>query len=148
MVLGEPLRGYRGLISSIPGGLFTPSLSVGAGLGQLAVTLLPEMNRQVIILVAMSAYFCGVVQRPITAAVIMVEMTGAHFVTLPLLVATVLAYVIDETYASARGAILAEFRGSQKVLRLFERAVLDRDAARDARAAAPPPAESDARLSR
>jgi len=57
--------------------------------------------------------------------------------------ATVLAYVIDETYASARGAILAEYRGSAGGLRLFERAVLDRDAARVARAAAPPPADSD-----
>jgi hypothetical protein len=57
--------------------------------------------------------------------------------------ATVLAYVIDETYASLRGAILADFRGSEDIRRLFERAILDRDAARVARAAAPPPAESD-----
>jgi hypothetical protein len=57
--------------------------------------------------------------------------------------ATVLAYVIDETYASARGAILAEYRSSEDVLRLFERAVLDRDAARGARAVVPPPTEDD-----
>ena len=56
--------------------------------------------------------------------------------------ATVLAYVIDETYASARGAILAEYRESEDVLRLFDRAVLDRDA-RGARAAVPAPAEGD-----
>ena len=44
--------------------------------------------------------------------------------------ATVLAYAIDETYASSRGAILAEFRKSEKIRLLFERAVVERDAAR------------------
>lgn len=57
--------------------------------------------------------------------------------------ATVLAYVIDETYASARGAILTEYRASEAVLRLFDRAVLERDAARAERAAVQAPAEDD-----
>jgi hypothetical protein len=43
--------------------------------------------------------------------------------------ATVLAYAIDEHFASSRGAILAEFRDSDKTLRLFERAIAERDAA-------------------
>jgi len=80
------------LISGIPGGLFAPSLSVGAGLGQLAAGLLPEMNRQAVVLLAMGAYFSGVVQSPVTAAVIMIEMTAARGMVLPLLTATVLAY--------------------------------------------------------
>lgn len=83
---------FFSLISAIPGGLFTPSLSVGAGLGQLATMLFPEVNRQVVILLAMSAYFSGVVQSPLTAAVIIIEMTATRFMALPLLVATVLAY--------------------------------------------------------
>jgi hypothetical protein len=44
--------------------------------------------------------------------------------------ATVLAYVIDQTRTSGRRAILDEYRASQAVVRLFERAVLERDAAR------------------
>ena len=40
----------------------------------------------------MAAYFAGVVQSPITAAVILVEMTDARRMTLPLLVAAILAY--------------------------------------------------------
>jgi len=90
--LAKAAGSFFTLISSIPGGLFTPALSVGAGLGQLAVMWVPELNRQIVIMLAMSAYFCGVVQSPVTAAVIMVEMTAARFMTLPLLVATVLAY--------------------------------------------------------
>jgi hypothetical protein len=44
--------------------------------------------------------------------------------------ATVLAYVIDEILTSGRGAILDEFRNSLQVRRLFEEAVLERNAAR------------------
>jgi len=83
------------LISAIPGGLFTPSLSVGAGLGQLLTALLPEMNHQAIVLLAMSAYFSGVVQSPVTATVIMFEMTAARFMLLPLLVASVMGYQVS-----------------------------------------------------
>ena len=49
--------------------------------------------------------------------------------------ATVLAYVIDETYSSRRGAILAEFRDSDAVRQLFQRAVVEwesRQTGRDA----------------
>jgi len=52
--------------------------------------------------------------------------------------ATVLAYAIDEAHASARGAILAEFRDSDKVRRLFERALVERDATRAADVSTPP----------
>ena len=53
--------------------------------------------------------------------------------------ATVLAYVIDETYSSRRGAILVEFRNSTDVQRLFVRGLAERAAARVA--AATPPGE-------
>ena len=59
--------------------------------------------------------------------------------------ATVLAYAIDETYASNRGAILAEFRTSDKIQGLFERALAERQAACTAQMArvAKPAAGSD-----
>lgn len=90
--LTKALASFVSLVSSIPGGLFTPSLSVGAGLGHLAVPWLPQVDRQAVVLLAMASYFSGVVQSPITAAVIVLEMTGARFMILPLLLATVLAY--------------------------------------------------------
>ena len=83
---------FISLISSIPGGLFAPSLSVGAGLGQLTAAQLPWMDRQAVILLTMGAYFAGVVQSPLTAALILFEMTAARFMLLPLLIAAVLAY--------------------------------------------------------
>ncbi len=57
------------------------------------------------------------------------------------IMASVLAYAISEAYASSRGAILAEFRTSEKLLRLFDQAVAQRDATRTAQGA--PPAERE-----
>ena len=62
--------------------------------GQSYQRFVPASTRDdvAVVLLAMGAYFSGVVQSPITAAVIVIEMTAARFMTLPLLVATVLAY--------------------------------------------------------
>jgi hypothetical protein len=48
--------------------------------------------------------------------------------------ATTLAYVIDDMRTSRRGAILDEFRTSGRILRLFEQGVRERAAFRDAQA--------------
>lgn len=90
--LAKAAGSFVSLISAIPGGLFDPSLSVGAALGQLTWAVIPEMDRATLILLVMGAYFAGVVQSPITAAVILVEMTGARHLLVPLLATTVLAY--------------------------------------------------------
>ena len=83
---------FVSLISRIPGGLFDPSLSVGAALGQLVLPLFSRLDPQAVILMCMVAYFCGVIQSPITAFVILVEMTSAHSMIMPLMVTSILAY--------------------------------------------------------
>jgi len=45
---------------------------------------------------------------------------------------TVLAYAMDQAYASSRRALLAEYRGDEKVRSLIERGLLERDAGRQA----------------
>tara|TARA_B100002052_G_scaffold298374_1_gene331679 strand:- start:328 stop:1947 length:1620 start_codon:yes stop_codon:yes gene_type:complete len=87
---------FFSLISGIPGGLFDPSLSVGAGLGNIVADFCERifggLDPQFCIMLFMVAYFAGVVQSPITVFVIMIEMTDARFVTLPLMICAVLAY--------------------------------------------------------
>ncbi len=69
-------------LSGIPGGIFSPSLAVGAGVGSalsrlvIVTHLLPGMPIGAIAMIGMAGYFAGVVQSPITAAVIVVEMTN------------------------------------------------------------------------
>jgi H+/Cl- antiporter ClcA len=79
-------------ISGIPGGIFSPSLAVGAGLGADVAHLFPGAPLGAIILLAMVSYFAGVVQAPITAFVIVTEMTENHNMVLPLMVASLIAY--------------------------------------------------------
>ena len=79
------------LISGVPGGLFDPSLSVGAGFGQLTANWLEINNATPVIMAFMVAYFSGVVQSPITAFVIVIEMTGAHHMVLPLCITSMIA---------------------------------------------------------
>jgi H+/Cl- antiporter ClcA len=84
------------LVSGIPGGLFDPSLSVGASLGVLAApmasSIFDGVSSEAVILMFMVAYFGGVVQSPITAAVILVEMTACRSMAVPLLLTSAIAY--------------------------------------------------------
>ena len=86
------LGNWIALLSGIPGGLFDPSLATGAALGQLTAPLFEFMDPKAVILLCMVSYFAGVVQSPITAFVILVEMTDARFMTMPLALAAMLAY--------------------------------------------------------
>ncbi len=78
-------------LSGIPGGLFAPALSVGAGLGStLGLILHADIGLAAVL--GMAGYFSGVVQAPMTAFVIILEMTGNHDNVIPLMSASVLGY--------------------------------------------------------
>ncbi len=78
-------------VSGIPGGIFSPSLAVGAGLGANIAHLFPAAPFDAIMLLGMVAYFAGVVQAPITAFVIVTEMTENHAMVIPLMAASLIA---------------------------------------------------------
>lgn len=77
--------------SGIPGGIFAPSLAVGAGFGLNAAQLMPYAPHGAVVLLAMVGYFSGVVRAPITAFVIVIEMTDNHNMVLPLMAAALIA---------------------------------------------------------
>jgi H+/Cl- antiporter ClcA len=81
--------------SGIPGGVFAPSLAVGAGLGLNIASLLPAAPVAPIVVLAMVGYFSGVVQAPITAFVIVIEMTRNADMALPLMAVSLIAYGIS-----------------------------------------------------
>ncbi len=88
---------FLALVTGIPGGLFDPSFSVGAGLGKWSAPLFSGLGLSPlsVVLLFIVAYFSGVVQSPITACVILVEMTGLIAFTLPMAAAAVIAYEIS-----------------------------------------------------
>jgi H+/Cl- antiporter ClcA len=81
--------------SGIPGGIFAPSLATGAGLGRCIAYMLPAAPAGAVVLLGMAAYFAGVVQAPITAAVIVMEMTDNQEMTIPLMATSFLAYGVS-----------------------------------------------------
>lgn len=78
-------------VSGIPGGLFAPSLAVGAGLGSVLGLILGSAGGLAAVL-GMAGYFAGVVQAPMTAFVIILEMTGNHDNVVPVMAAAMLGY--------------------------------------------------------
>jgi len=85
-------------LSGIPGGIFAPSLAVGAGIGNLLAPLVPGAPVAAMVLLGMVGYFAGVVQAPITAAVIVMEMTDNQAMTVPLLATAMLAFAVSRSF--------------------------------------------------
>jgi H+/Cl- antiporter ClcA len=82
-------------ICGIPGGIFSPSLAVGAGLGANLAPLFPGVALSAVVLLGMVAYFAGVVQSPITAFVIVTEMTDNHHMLVALMLAAIIATAVS-----------------------------------------------------
>lgn len=80
------------------GGIFAPSLFIGAMLGGafgvLDVHVFGHAHTEVgsFALVGMGAVFAGIVRAPITSVLIIIEMTAGYGLTLPLMIANMMAY--------------------------------------------------------
>ncbi len=110
--------------SGAPGGLFAPSLILGAALGQLVGFMALALEQWVGIplgipagvsptttyaLAGMGAFFSAVTRGPITAIVIVFEITADFNLVLPLMIGSVIAYLISDRIApgSIYGRLLA-----------------------------------------
>ena len=102
-------------LSGIPGGIFAPSLASGAGLGSDLASLFPVELASTIVILGMVGYFSGVVQTPITAFVIVMEMTDNQDLVLALMATSLIAsgasklvckkpiyYALAENFMAAR----------------------------------------------
>jgi H+/Cl- antiporter ClcA len=78
--------------SGTPGGIFAPSLAIGAGMGAAFAHLgITGMAGRDAVVLGMAAYLSGVVQAPLTSAVILMEMTRDPGLVGPLMLATLTA---------------------------------------------------------
>lgn len=87
-------------ISGIPGGIFSPSLAIGVGIGSNVALLFPHVDPGILFLIGMVAYLTGVVQAPITAVVIVTEMADAHAMIIPLMAAAIIAQTASRAVCS------------------------------------------------
>ncbi|MGC9268694.1 chloride channel protein [Acidiphilium sp.] len=77
-------------LSGIPGGIFAPSLAVGVGVGTAFAHLIPGLPVAAFAMIGMAGYFSGVVQSPLTATAIVIEMTSNPAMTVPVGLAAIL----------------------------------------------------------
>lgn len=86
--------------AGIPGGIFTPSLAIGAGLGDYIGLLFHGVaDPRILVLISMAAFLAGATQAPITASVIVMEMTHSQDATLYLLAATLIASFVSRQFS-------------------------------------------------
>ncbi|HEY3741025.1 MAG TPA: chloride channel protein [Bryobacteraceae bacterium] len=82
------------------GGIFGPSLFIGAMLGgavgQTAHTLFPDYtgNAGAYALVGMGAAFAGIVRTPMTSVIMIFEVTRDYTIIVPLMIANMVSYVL------------------------------------------------------
>lgn len=90
--------------SGTPGGLFAPTLFIGAMLGAgvsgLERQLLPSATGPVgaYALVGMGTLFAGILRAPMTSVFMMVEISGNYSIVLPVMISNSIAYMISRRF--------------------------------------------------
>jgi len=79
-------------LSGMAGGIFSPSLSIGAGIGLSVAKIIALANFRACALLGMVAFFSGAVRAPLTAVIIVMEMTDEHVLALPFMIAAYIAF--------------------------------------------------------
>lgn len=82
-------------VSGIAGGIFAPSLAVGAGVGNILALAFPGSGAGPIVVLGMVGYFVGVVRAPLTGVIIVSEMTDSRSLLLPLFATALIADAVS-----------------------------------------------------
>jgi H+/Cl- antiporter ClcA len=79
----------------VPGGIFAPSLSIGAGIGDGVAQLAGPSLGPALIAMGMAGFLAAVTQAPLTAFIIVMEMVDGHAMVLSLMASAMLASLIS-----------------------------------------------------
>lgn len=87
--------------AGIPGGIFTPSLSIGAllGTGLHHLHWVLGMNQEVVVLFCMASFLAAVTQSPLTSSVIVMEMTLSSPMLFWLLIYSLVATFVAKQFS-------------------------------------------------
>jgi H+/Cl- antiporter ClcA len=77
--------------SGVPGGIFAPSLTIGASLGQSVAQLTGSAGVPTLIALGMAGFLAAVTQAPLTAFIIVMEMVDGHALVLSLMASALVA---------------------------------------------------------
>ncbi|MBI4885778.1 MAG: chloride channel protein [Acidobacteria bacterium] len=106
LMLAKALATSGSVASGVAGGVFTPVLLLGGGLGTLFAAALGFVSAPFApspgsyALVGMAAMTAGAIHAPLTAAVMIFELSGDYPIVLPLLLATIVATAVSRWLGS------------------------------------------------
>lgn len=87
---------FASYVTGIAGGIFAPSLSIGAGAGyylsQLYTNLLGIDNTNIIILCGMISFLTAVTRTPFTSFILVLEMTDRHTSIVPMMTSALVSF--------------------------------------------------------
>jgi H+/Cl- antiporter ClcA len=91
-----------------PGGLFAPSLAIGAGIGNALHLIFGQMQLPMLIALGMVGYLAALTQSPITAFVIVIEMINGHALVISLMATALISSQVSKLFAPALYEALSE----------------------------------------
>ncbi|MDH6592407.1 H+/Cl- antiporter ClcA [Variovorax sp. TBS-050B] len=94
--------------TGVPGGIFAPSLSIGAGIGDAVAGFAHSDLGPALIAMGMAGFLAAVTQAPLTAFIIVMEMVDGHAMVLSLMAAAMLASLISRMISRPLYDTLAE----------------------------------------
>ncbi len=95
-------------LAGLPGGLFSPSLSIGAGIAQWVHALFSWTSMAAVIALCMTGYLAAVTQSPITSFVIVMEMTNGTGMVIPMMATALVSARIAGLFSPPLYEALAE----------------------------------------
>lgn len=96
--------------SGVPGGIFAPSLAIGAALGNDVAQLSAYPNAPTLIALGMAGFLAAATQAPMTAFIIVMEMVDGHAMVLSLMASAVLSSGISRLISAPLYPTLAELQ--------------------------------------
>ena len=85
-------------LSGMAGGIFSPCLSVGATIGFSAARIFHFVDFKACALLGMVAFFPGAVRAPLTAVIIVMEMTDKHELVFPFMIAALIGQGLGKLF--------------------------------------------------
>jgi H+/Cl- antiporter ClcA len=95
-------------LPGIPGGIFAPSLSIGAGFGNVLHMVFGDMQLSMLIALGMVGYLAAVTQSPIMSFVIVMEMINGHALVISLMATALIASRVSRFFAPPLYEALAQ----------------------------------------
>lgn len=121
--------------SGAPGGIFLPLLVLGSITGGLFCRILgvwgfDQTYIDALVVISMAGLFAAIVRAPVTGVVLITEMTGDFTTLLPLVLASLIAYIVAESlgakpiYTQLMQKSMGKGRESNRTVLLRERKIV------------------------